>query len=73
MGCWTETCILSRLPIEEKEYCVIIGVNKDLLTNLFDIDKLRFMFNPYPCPDLQIYAANYNGRGNIKEKMENAS
>ena len=26
------------------------------------------MFNPYPCPDLQIYAGNYNGRGNIDDR-----
>ena len=69
MGCWTETCVLSKLPIEENEYCVmLVSRNKDLLTNLFDIDKLKHMFNPYPYSDLQIYAGNYNGRGNIDDR-----
>ena len=63
MGYWPETCILSKLPIEENEYCVML-LGKDLLTNIFDIDKLKSMFNPYS--DMQIYKGTYNGRGNIE-------
>jgi hypothetical protein len=69
MGNWTETCILSKLPIEENEYCVML-VGKNLLTNLFDIDKLKSMFNSDPYPDMQGYAGNYNGRGTVDDKQE---
>ena len=65
MGQWTETCILSKLPIEENEYCVML-LGKNLLTNLFDIDKLKSMFTSDPYPDMQIYKGTYNGRGNIE-------
>jgi hypothetical protein len=47
MGNWIETCILSKLPIEEGEYCVMLvgkNNNESLLTNLFDINRLKCMF-----------------------------
>jgi hypothetical protein len=42
-------------------------LGKNLLTNIFDIDKLNYIFAPLPYyPDMHIYAGNYNGRGNIE-------
>ena len=64
MGNWTETCILSKLPIEENEYCVML-VGKNLLTNLFDVDKLKSRFNSDPYPNMQIYRGSYQGRGTL--------
>jgi hypothetical protein len=62
MGNWIETCILSKLPIEEGEYCVMLvgkNNNESLLTNLFDINRLKCMFTVYPYPDMQIYKGIY--------------
>ena len=69
MGEWIETCILSKLPIEEKEYCVML-VGKNLLTNIFDINKLMPMFNSSPYPDMQIYKGLYQGRGTLEDMEE---
>ena len=60
MSFWNETCILSKLPIEEDESCVMVTGN-NILPYLFDIDSVRCLFRDVSC--LQIYFGNYNGRG----------
>lgn len=42
MGCWNETCVLSKLPIEENELCYML-MGSDLLTMLFDTDDTKFL------------------------------
>lgn len=70
MGCWTETCILSKLPIEENEFCVML-LGKDILPDIFDINKLNSIFNPLPYfPDMHIYKGVYQGRGNLEGRDE---
>lgn len=69
MGHWIETCILSKLPIEENEYCVML-IGKDALNNIFDADKLKFIFTSYPYSNLHIYKGCYNGRGTLEDMKE---
>ena len=64
MGCWTETCVLSKLPIEENEVCYMLTGN-NILAMLFDTDDTKFMIrSPY---DLNIYLGVYNSYGTLED------
>jgi hypothetical protein len=64
MGCWTETCVLSKLPIEDYEVCYML-TGSNILTMLFDTDDTKFIVRP-PY-DLNIHLGVYNSYGTLED------
>jgi hypothetical protein len=64
MGCWTETCVLSKLPIRAYETCYML-VGNNILNMLFDTEDIKFITKkPYY---LNIYLGTYDDYGRLEE------
>lgn len=64
MGCWAETCILSKLPIRTGELSYMF-VGNNILSILFDADDTKFIIKaPY---NLNIYLGTYDDYGALEE------
>lgn len=64
MGCWTETCVLSKLPIQDYEVCYML-TGSNILAMLFDANHTKFIIRP-PY-DLNIHLGVYNSYGTLED------